>query len=361
MGHYFFNETVTIGFNAMSQWVSEIMQGAGMLKEDADLVADTLVVADARGVYSHGCLRVPLYVERIEKKAVNPKAKPELITECGALALVDGNNAAGQVVSYFAMQKTIELAEKFGIAFVTARNSNHNGAAAYYSMMASAKNMIGICMSIGGGNLMAPYGGAERRIGNNPLSVALPAMNREPVVLDMAQSVVAKGKIMMARKTHSLIPAEWALDSDGMPTTDPFAATEGFLRTMGDYKGSGLSVVIGMLSSMVSQAAIGPSLLDVYEDFRPLNKGHTFIAIKYDALVDPETFRENMDEQISFIKDAKKAKGVSEIYLPGEMESITYAKQSRNGIVMAGEVISELVRLSEKFGVDIPSQDIKNN
>ncbi|KAF7962413.1 hypothetical protein AWV80_22275 [Cupriavidus sp. UYMU48A] len=250
---------------------------------------------------------MPLYVKRIEKGAVNPKAKPELVRERGALALVDGHNGAGQVVSHFAMQKAIELAERHGISFVTARGSNHYGAAAFYSMMALPKDMVGFSSSIGGGNLMPVYGGAERRIGNNPFSFAFPALKHAAVVLDMAQSVVAKGKIMMAGKTNSQIPAEWALDANGVPTTDPVAATEGFLRTMGDYKGSGLSVVIGMLSSMISGAAIGPTLKDVYEDFTPLNKGHTFCAIRLDFLVEPEEFKRNMDVQIEFIKQSKSS------------------------------------------------------
>ncbi len=307
MGHYFFNQTIRIAPHTLQDWVAQVFQAVGMSREDAELTAHSLVVADARGVHSHGCLRVPLYVKRIEKGAVNPKAKPELVRERGALALVDGHNGAGQVVSHFAMQKAIELAERHGISFVTARGSNHYGAAAFYSMMALPKDMVGFSSSIGGGNLMPVYGGAERRIGNNPFSFAFPALKHAAVVLDMAQSVVAKGKIMMAGKTNSQIPAEWALDANGVPTTDPVAATEGFLRTMGDYKGSGLSVVIGMLSSMISGAAIGPTLKDVYEDFTPLNKGHTFCAIRLDFLVEPEEFKRNMDVQIEFIKQSKSS------------------------------------------------------
>ncbi|WP_180970643.1 Ldh family oxidoreductase [Burkholderia sp. WAC0059] len=354
MKHYFFNDTVVVGADVLRNWVGDIFQAAGVARGDAALIADTLVVADARGVYSHGCLRVPLYLKRIEKHSVDPVAQPSIVTGKGALALVDGHNGSGQVVSRYAMDKAIELADSHGISFVTARNSNHNGALAYYSMMALQKDMIGLCTSIGGGNLMAPYGGAQRRIGNNPFSVALPALKRDAVVLDMAQSVVAKGKIVMAAKTHSKIPQEWALDSTGTPTTDPAAATLGFLRTMGDYKGSALSIVIGMISSMVAGAAIGPTLKDVYEDFEPLNIGHSFFAIRLDYLIDATRFKSDMDVQIDYIKQAKKAAGVDEIFVPGEIEARNYRRQMAQGIALPAEVVNELVKASENLGVDIP-------
>ena len=354
MGHYFFNQTVNIAPAVLQGWVAQVFLAVGMSEEDADLTAHSLVVADARGVHSHGCLRVPLYVSRIERNAVDPRARPEVLRERGATALVDGHNAAGQVVSSFAMQKAIDLADRYGVSFVTARGSNHNGAAAYYSMMGLGRDMVGFSSSIGGGNLMPAFGGAERRIGNNPLSFAFPALERDAVVLDMAQSVVAKGKIMMASKTNSPIPADWALGPHGVPTTDPVLATQGFLRTMGDYKGSGLSVVIGMLSSMLSSAAIGPTLKDVYEDFVPLNKGHSFCAIRLDFLVEPEEFKRNMDVQIDFIKQSKKAAGVDEIFLPGELEARNYRRQMRDGSEMPSEVLEEIAQLSSRLGVSIP-------
>jgi len=356
MSHYFFNETINIQAGVLQSWVAGIFQAVGMSKADADLVAHTLAVADARGVHSHGCLRVGLYVKRIEKKSVDPVAQPEIVKENGATALVDGHNASGQVVSVLAMEKAIELARKFGISFVTARNSNHYGSSSYYSMMALPHDMIGFSSSIGGGNLMAPYGGAERRIGNNPFSYAFPAMQCPPVVLDMAQSVVAKGKIVMAERTRSRIPPEWALDTNGVPTTDPAAALDGFLRTMGDYKGSGLSIVTGMLSSMLAGAAIGPDLKDVYEDFEPLNKGHSFCAIRLDFLVDPDEFKKNMDVQIGFLKTARKANGVDEIFVPGEMEARNYHRQMRDGIDLPSEIVHEIFALSQRLGVPIPSE-----
>jgi LDH2 family malate/lactate/ureidoglycolate dehydrogenase len=352
--HYFFNDTVNIPFTTLHNWTTDIFRAVGMRDTDAGLVAETLAVADARGVFSHGCLRVPLYVKRIETKSVDPIATPVVARERGAMALIDGQNAAGQVVSYLAMNKAIELADTHGVSFVTANNSNHNGAAAYYSMMALPQNMVGFSSSIGGGNLMPMHGGAERKVGNNPFSIAFPALRHQSLVLDMAQSIVAKGKIVMAQKTGSTIPEQWALDSNGLPTTDPSAAINGFLRTMGDYKGTGLSIAIGMLSTMLSGAAMGPTLKDVYEDFEPLNIGHSFCAIRLDFLIDPEEFRKSIDLQIDFIKHGKMAPNINEVFFPGEMEARTYQQQMENGIDMPAEVISTLIELSQRFGVNIP-------
>ncbi|MDR5765866.1 MULTISPECIES: Ldh family oxidoreductase [unclassified Caballeronia] len=355
MKHYFFNTTVNIEFATLRAWVADIFRAVGMRADDAALVAETLAVADARGVFSHGCLRVPLYVKRIDAKSVDPLGTPAVVRERGAMALVDGRNAAGQVVSCLAMNKAIELANTHGVSFVTANNSNHNGAVAYYSMMASSRDMVGFCSSIGGGNLMPAHGGAERKIGNNPFSIAFPALRHEALVLDMAQSVVAKGKIIMAQKTGSKIPEQWALDANGSPTTDPSAAIDGFLRTMGDYKGSGLSIAIGMLSSMISGAAIGPTLKDVYEDLEPLNIGHSFCAIRLDFLTEVDEFKSNMDTQIDFIKQGKRAPDVEEVFVPGEIEARTFARQMKDGISMPAEVINTLIDLSRRFEIEVPA------
>ena len=355
MGHYFFNETVNIPYAVLADWAARIFRAVGMDAEDARLTAETLAVADARGVFSHGCVRVPLYVKRIETGCVYPKAKPVILRNMGATALVDGKNAGGQVVSTFSMKLAIDLARNHGVSFVTVRNSNHCGACAYYSMMALSEDMIGFSTSIGGGNLMAPYGGADNRIGNNPFSVAIPATERDPVVLDMALSVVAKGKIILAQKTNARIPETWAIDQSGVPTTAPAEALSGSIRPAGDYKGSNLSIVVGMLSSMLSGACIGATLKDIYGNFEePLGVGHSFGAIRIDYLTDPTEFKKNVDREIDFIKNAKKAAGVEEVFMPGEMEAQMYRRQMREGIPMAAEVVEELIALSRRLGVDIP-------
>jgi LDH2 family malate/lactate/ureidoglycolate dehydrogenase len=355
MDHYRFNRTIRIQPEILKGWSSRVFQAAGMNGKDADLTADTLVMADARGVYSHGCLRVPLYVKRIETGCVSPTARPEVLRSRGATALIDGHNAMGQVVSCCAMNLAIEKAAEHGVSFVSVRGSNHYGACAYYAMMALPKNMIGYTSTIGGGNLMAPWGGCENRVGNNPFGVAIPALERDPVVLDMAMSVVAKGKIVMATKTKSQIPEEWAVDSRGLPTTDPHAAIEGSIRPIADYKGYGLSVIISMISSVISNAAIGSTLKDIYGNFtEPLAIGHSFAAIDLDYLTDIDEFKRNMDREIGFIKNSRKAAGSDEIFLPGEREARNYQRQMQNGIDMPAEVIDEIRGISTRLGAAVP-------
>jgi LDH2 family malate/lactate/ureidoglycolate dehydrogenase len=354
--HYHFNQTVTIDFATMAKWAGDIFAGAGLRKEDADLVADSLVTADARGVYSHGVLRISIYTKRILKGCVDVRAVPELVQDRLGTGVVDGKNAMGQSVGSFAMRTAIKKAREHGVSFITARGSNHYGSCAYYAMMALKEDMIGFSTTIGGGNCMAPWGGSDARVGNNPFAVAIPAEKRYPVVLDMAQTVVAKGKIIMATKTGNPIPPEWAFDKYGGVTTDADKAAEGTLRPIADYKGYGIAVVIGLLSSVISNADIGASLINVYTDFsRGMNKGHLFAAVDLKCMTDVAEFKKRMDREIDYIKGSPKAPGAEEIYLPGEMEWLSWDRQVREGIVYPVEVIDEIKDISTSLGVAIPS------
>ena len=353
--HYHFNQTAVIPFEDMAGWISEIFQAAGLTKEESGLVADSLVDADARGVYSHGAQRVKMYTKRILEDCINLRGTPRVIKDNDAVAVVDGDNAMGQTVGVFAMELAIEKARKYGVSFVVARGSNHYGRCAYYTRMALEHDMIGISATIGGGNLMAPWGGTDSRVGNNPISYAIPAAEHYPVVLDMAMSVVAKGKVDVASKTHSQIPDTWALDKDGLPTTDPDQALKGSLRPIADYKGSGLAIVIGMLCSVISDAAIGPTLKHVYSDFDGgLNKGQLFMAVDISRMTDVEAFKKRMDGQIDFIKASPVAANAQEVYVPGEIEYKSYDRQIKEGITYPVEIINEIRELAVKLQVSDP-------
>ena len=215
--------------------------------------------------------------------------------------------------------------------------------------------MIGFSATIGGGNLMAPWGGTDSRVGNNPYSYAIPAFNHYPVVLDMAMSVVAKGEVDVASKTHSPIPDTWALDQNGFPTTDAEEALKGSLRPIADYKGSGMAIVIGMLCSVISNGAIGPTLKRVYGDFDGgLNKGQLFMAVDISRMTDVQVFKERMDRQIDFIKASPAAANTEEVYLPGELEYRSFDRQMKDGIVYPVEIIQEIREIAGGFGVAEP-------
>lgn len=353
--HYTFHETKSIPYAQMAAWVTDLFLAAGLAEEDARLVADSLVDADARGVYSHGVQRVKIYVTRILKHCINLRGTPHVVVDRSAAAVVDGDNAMGQVVGVYAMKLAMEKAKTYGVSFVTARGSNHYGRCAYYARMALEQDQVGISSTVGGGNLMAPWGGTQPRVGNNPFAIAMPAGAHCPVVLDMAQSVVAKGKLEMALKTGASIPEAWALDARGNPTTDPAAGLEGSVRPIADYKGSGMAVMVGLLSSMISGGAVGPTLKNVYKDFDGgLNKGQLFMAVDIGQLTDLAQYKKRMDQQIEFIKSSPLAAGSDGIYLPGELEYRSFARQKESGIVYAAEILRELAGVSRSLHVALP-------
>ena len=237
--------------------------------------AHSLVEADLRGVESHGLVRLAIYAERLRRGAIASRPHITVVRQSSATAVVDGGNGMGQVVGAYAMRLAIEKGRAGEPAFVSVRNSNHFGAAAYFAEMAVAEDMIGVAYTIGGINHMTPWGGAEAILGNNPFAVAFPVRNAPPVVLDMACSVAARGKIIVAAKENVPIPADWAVDRDGVPTTDAKAALEGFVSPVGGPKGYALTLAIGLLSTMLSGAGFGSEVTHMYEDFeRPQNIGH---------------------------------------------------------------------------------------
>jgi LDH2 family malate/lactate/ureidoglycolate dehydrogenase len=349
---YFFHKTIRISCDVMRDWTQKLYMAVGMNDSDAWICADTGVMADARGVYSHGCMRTPVYCNRILRGGTSAAAQPRIERERAATALVDGCNAMGQVTAVYAMKIAIEKARQCGSAAVSIKRGNHFGTCAYFAEMAVREDMIGFVWT-NGGPVMAPWGGRERQLGNNPFAIALPCKNRRPVVLDMAQSVVARGKIVMAVKTKSPIPDTWALDTEGRPTTDPAAGYWGTVRPSGDYKGSGLSILVSMISALLPGAAIGPTMVDLYEQLAtPFNAGQLLQVVDISAITDAEEFKQRMDDYVDYLKNGKKAEGFDEILVPGEPEHLMYESQMKEGIQYPVEIIKEYYDLCEKLGVE---------
>jgi len=353
---YHFNKSVIVPYDTMLRWTADIFASLGQDETDAALCADTLVAADARGVYSHGCMRTPIYSRHMLTGGIDPKAKPELTGQKGAMLMVEGHNAMGQVVSHFAMERTIEAAREYGCASVSIRGSNHFGSCAYYAMQASGADMIGYVGTIGAVLNMAPWGGMIPQLGNNPFGFAAPCLTKPDIVLDMALSVVARGKVVMARKTNSPIPITWALDKDGLPTTDPEAAYWGTMRPVGDYKGYGISYANAIISAILSNASFGDEVTDLYEEPEKVqNCGHFFHVVDISSVTDVTEFKKRMDQSVEYLKGGKKAPGVEEIFVPGEIEARTYQRQRAEGIVYPEEVIEDNAALSRRLGISVPS------
>jgi LDH2 family malate/lactate/ureidoglycolate dehydrogenase len=346
-----------IGAQALRDFVTAVFAATGMPEEDAALSARSLVEADLRGVESHGVMRVPIYAGRLLARAMNPTPRIAVARETRSTAVVDGGNGMGQVVGAFAMRLAIEKAEKEREpAFVSVRGSNHFGAAAWFAEMAVPHGMIGFATTIGGINHMVPWGGAEAMLGNNPFAYAFPRPGGPPIVLDMACSVAARGKIMVAAKEGKPIPAEWAVDREGRPTTDARVALEGFVSPVGGPKGYALTLTIGLLSTMLSGANFGTEVTHMYDDFgRAQNIGHLFGVLPITIFEDIEVYAARIEKAARDVTGVKRAPGVERVYLPGEREALLMAERERNGVPVAPEVAKELGETGAKVGVRVPA------
>ena len=345
-----------IAANELVTFCRDAFQAVGLPDGDAQLIAEILADADLRGVDSHGVVRLPIYIERLRRGAIATTPKIQIVRETRTTAVVDGGNGMGQTVSAFAMRTAIRKAQAEGEpAWVSVRQSNHFGAAAYYVKMACPFDMIGFACTIGGINHMVPWGGAEAILGNNPVAIGFPVPNQPPVVLDMACSVAARGKIIVAAKEGRPIPDGWAVDRDGVPTTNATKALEGFVTPMGGPKGYALALSIGLLSSMLSGAFFGSEVTHMYEDFaNPQNIGHLFGVLPIAAFEDVKTYSVRIKKACHEVKSVRKASCVERIFLPGEREEILAEKRRDSGVPLPAAIMRELREVAGRLGIQSP-------
>lgn len=337
---------------ALRTVVIETFRRVGMGEADAALLGGSLVDADLGGVHSHGVLRVPEYVGKLTHGGVDPQGRPRVVRDMGACLVVDGGNSMGQIGATFAMERAIERATTTGIAAVAVRGSNHCGAMAAYALQATARDMIGWATT-NALPTMAPWGGAERLLGINPLGVGIPAGEELPIIFDAAFSGSAHGKLRVYRQKGWTLPEGWALDREGRPTVDPAAAIDGLLMPIGDFKGTGLALIMGLLSSMLSGAAYGTELGDMYAGPRAGQDGHFLFAINVAAFEDVARFKARVDAAIRQIHDCRRAPGVERLYAPGEKELSARRDYARDGIPLNRVTLADLRRTAEGLGVAV--------
>jgi LDH2 family malate/lactate/ureidoglycolate dehydrogenase len=328
----------------------------GMSATDAHLLADTLVYADLSGIHSHGVLRIPEYVKKLTVGGVDPQGRPEVVREFGACLVVDGNNSMGQIGMAFAMQQAIERASVHGIAAAGIRGSNHSGAMAYYAAQALDHDMVGIATT-NALPTMAPWGGAEKILGINPLGVAIPAGEMLPILYDAAFSGSSHGKIRIYQQKGWTLPQGWALDRHGRPTTDPTVAIDGLLAPIGGFKGTGLALIMGILSSMLSGAAYGLELGNMEDGPTPGLDGHFVAAIKIAAFEDPARFKARVDQAIRQIHECRLADGFDRVYTPGELEAHRRRSYRRDGIPLNDITLRDLQQVATDLVIDLPLID----
>ena len=336
-------------------FVGRAARFAGMRDGDVDRFVDGLVEADLRGHWSHGVVRVPPYVRALAAGVVNPTPRVETLRRFGATALLDGDNGHGVVIGQIAADRAVELARQAGVGVCAVRNSNHTGMLATHVLRAANEGMIGYFTS-NGPAIMAPHGGREPRLGNAPFAYAIPRRTGEPIVLDMASSQVARGKVRMHADRGEPIPEGWAIDERGVPTSDAAAAMRGSMVPMAGYKGYGIALVTEILASVLPGASLsvemprafleaGSSMLDSW------GSGHLALAINLEAFADPEEFATEVDRLVTHMKETPLAKGTDSILVPGEPEWNTRRHRIRDGIPLNAAVASQLDAFAQEIGI----------
>lgn len=348
------SQAVRVSVEDLTKFCSGVFQAVGVPADEAALEAGSLVTADLRGVESHGVVRLPVYIERLAVGGTNPRPKIRVVRESRTTAVLDGDNGLGHLVGIRAMELAISKAAEGDCVFVAVRNSNHYGTASFFSEMAAEHDMIGLSFTVSGMNHMPPWGGAEAMLGNNPFSVAFPSDREFPIVLDMACSTVARGKIVLAAKDGIPIPPDWATGPDGVPTTDAEVALKGFMQPVGGAKGYALTLTVALLSTMLSGAFFGSEVHNMYNDLTtPPNIGHLFGVIPISSFEDIGHYKQRIAKAFQDLKGVKKAAGFDQIYLPGERKYLTMQKNLREGIPVNRVVFQELQEIGKRYGVPL--------
>ncbi len=332
--------------------IGRLFTAAGAPQADAETVAEVLVEADLRGVESHGSTRVAGYISMIRLGLLNPRPSVQVLRETDSMAMLEGDQAFGIVVARRAMEMAIDKGRAAGIACVTARNVTHTGMVGFYPMMAAQRGLIGLSCN-NGPTIVPPFGGKTPTLATNPFTVAVPAGQELPIVLDMATSIVAAGKLRQAGKKGAPIPADWALDRHGVPTTDPEEAIfHGFLQWAGGYKGFGLATIVEVLGGVLSGGLFGrdvPAMKDFGKE--PLVTSAFFMTINPEAFMPLDQFCARVDRLVRHIKASEPAAGAREVFVAGELEFRRKAERQRDGIPLSAVVWRELEGLAAEYHV----------
>ena len=345
---------IAIAVEDLRAFCLEALAKVGVDEPEARTTADVLVTTDTWGVHTHGVKALGGYVRRLRAGGLKARAKPAVVAEGPGWATVDGDSGLGMVVSVFAMGVAIEKAHTCGIGYAGVRNSCHFGAAGYYAALAAGQGMIGLAMANDAPSVTAP--GARGRVtGSNPFACAIPTGAGDPILLDMATSTVAGGKVVAAHTLGQPIPAGWLVDEDGLPTTDPAAFLRGgALTPMAGHKGYGLALMIESLAGILTGAALTRQVLSWIADdpARPTGHGAAFVAFDIAAMMPLEEFKRRADGLCREMRDAPKAPGSDRIYLPGEIEWERRRKALAGGIVLPDDVLSSLAALAHELQME---------
>jgi L-2-hydroxycarboxylate dehydrogenase (NAD+) len=336
----------------LETFTAKAFEAVGISEPEASSIAELMVRADLQGSEGHGIFRLPQYIRRIRGGAVNVKPRITVAREAAGMALVDGDNGMGHLVMRYATEKAIEKARIAGVAWVGVRWSNHAGPASLYAAMPAARDMIGLYLAVGNANHLPAWGGLDMLLSTNPIAVALPAGEEPAIVLDMATTVAAYGKVKTKAQRGETMPEGWMMDREGRPLTDPRRANEGFLLPIGGYKGYGLALVFGLLAGTLNGAAMGRDVVDFNaDDTTPTNTGHVIVAIDVAAFQPVADFKRNVDALVRDLRGSQRLPGVDRIRLPGEGSHAARADRMKNGIPLPAPLVAALNQVARDLRI----------
>lgn len=341
--------------NDLTRFGTDVLKSAGLSSEDAGISIDSLMTAELRGIRTHGLAHLKGYCERIELGTVPRSVDLTYRQTAPSTMTVDTHHAIGMAAGVHIMDRCIEMASKGGAGFAAARGGSHFGFGGYFAMRAADHRMIGICFA-NTAPLVAPFGGAEPLLGTNPISVAIPAGRRPDFVLDMATSIVAKGKISEALKAGSPIPEGWAVDKNGAPTSDPAAADVGALLPLGGPKGYGLALMITLLTSALSGAEADWDIARFWQEpEKATDIGFFMGAVDISKFCPVPEFERRVDAILDKIANSRPAPGLDTVMIPGEIEYSATRRNRTDGVELSASTVRDLEALAQRYGVSMPS------
>ncbi|MEY3888436.1 MAG: putative oxidoreductase YjmC [Pseudomonadota bacterium] len=342
-----------VGATQLASFIATAMAALGLPKQDAQTIAELMAEADMQGSDGHGVIRLAPYAKRILAGGLNLQPHIKVVQERTAMALVDGDNGMGHLVMKRATELAIQKAKSSGIAWVGSRLSNHAGPASLYARMALKHDMIGLYFAVGNANHLPPWGGLDMLLSTNPIAAAIPSLNEAPIVLDMATTVAAYGKVKAKAQRGEMMPEGWMIDRQGKPLLDPTKSEEGFLLPIGGYKGYGLSLVVGILAGTLNGAAMGSQVIDFNKDFSTTtNTGQAIAVIDPAAFGDILEFKQNVDRLVRELREAERMPGVDRIWLPGEQSHLRRIDNQKHGVLLAPGLVKQLNDLASQLQID---------
>lgn len=347
---------IRIPAERLRSFTADALTAAGLERAAAERVADLMSRADLQGSDGHGIIRLAPYVRRIRNGGINVRPTISIIDERPGMALLDGDNAMGHLVMEEAARLAVEKARVCGVAWVGARHSNHAGPASLYARMPLEHDMIGMYFAVGNANHLPAWGGLDLLLSTNPIAVAVPSTSASaggvPIVLDMATTVAAYGKVKAKAQKGEPMPEGWMVDRQGRPLLDPKRAAEGFLLPIGGYKGYGLALIVGLLAGTLNGAAMGRDVIDFNADeVTPTNTGQAILAIDVSAFGDVDAFKTRVDQVARDLRDSERMPDVERIWLPGEQSHAKRVEYLKDGVPMPDSLIDTLARLADSLGI----------